>query len=132
MIFIDTSAIIAILAREPEAEAFTQQLASEPDVCTSTVVVLEAVMRLSTMMNIEPESVRVLISAWMASKTVSFIAVDGGTLGHAVDAFARYGKGRHPARLNFADCLSYACAKTAGARLLYKGNDFAQTEWVSR
>ena len=128
MIFVDTSAIIAILAKEPEAETFTQQLASEPNVCTSTVVVLEAVMRLSTMMNIEPEAIRVLVSTWMASKTISIVAVDSGTLGHAVDAFTRYGKGRHPARLNFADCLSYASAKAAGARLLYKGNDFARTD----
>lgn len=128
MIFIDTSAIIAILAKEPEAEAFTLQLDREPDVCTSTVVILEAVMRLSTMMNAEPETLQLLVTDWMASKAVNIVAVDGATLGHAVEAFARYGKGRHPARLNFADCLSYACAKTAGARLLYKGNDFAQTD----
>lgn len=128
MIFIDTSAIIAILAKEPEAEAFTVQLDSEPDVCTSTVVVLEAVMRLSTMVNAEPETIQLVVTDWMASKAVNIVAVDTATLGHAVDAFARYGKGRHPARLNFADCLSYACAKTAGAKLLYKGNDFAQTD----
>jgi ribonuclease VapC len=47
----------------------------------------------------------------------------------AIDAFARYGKGRgHPAQLNIADCLSYACAKKLGVPLLYKGNDFARTD----
>ena len=46
----------------------------------------------------------------------------------AVACFERYGKGRHPARLNFGDCLSYACAKAAGARLLFKGEDFAKTD----
>ena len=46
-----------------------------------------------------------------------------------MDAFARYGKGRgHSAQLNLADCLSYACAKRLGANLLYKGDDFAQTD----
>jgi|SRR5580692_8609360 ribonuclease VapC len=46
----------------------------------------------------------------------------------ARDAFLRYGKGRHPARLNFADCASYALAKSRGIPLLFKGNDFAQTD----
>jgi ribonuclease VapC len=46
----------------------------------------------------------------------------------AVDCFQRYGKGRHPARLNLGDCLSYACAKAHGAKLVYKGDDFAQTD----
>ena len=46
----------------------------------------------------------------------------------ALDAFARFGKGRHPARLNMGDCFAYACAKTNDARLLYKGDDFARTD----
>ena len=46
----------------------------------------------------------------------------------AVECFERYGKGRHPAGLNFGDCLSYACAKAHGATLLFKGEDFAQTD----
>jgi ribonuclease VapC len=46
----------------------------------------------------------------------------------AVECFERYGKGRHPAGLNFGDCLSYACAKAHGAALLFKGGDFAQTD----
>ena len=46
----------------------------------------------------------------------------------ALDAFSRYGKGRHPARLNFGDCFSYAGAKAAGGGLLYVGNDFRQTD----
>ena len=49
----------------------------------------------------------------------------------ASDAFARYGKGRHPASLNFGDCMSYAVAKLSGAPLLFVGTDFAQTDIVS-
>ena len=53
----------------------------------------------------------------------------GATIGAAaVACFETYGKGRHPARLNFADCLSYACAKANGATLLFKGDDFAKTD----
>jgi len=46
----------------------------------------------------------------------------------ALDAYREFGKGRHPARLNMGDCFAYACAKTNNARLLYKGDDFAQTD----
>ena len=46
----------------------------------------------------------------------------------ALDAYARFGKGRHPAALNMGDCFAYACAKSNGAKLLYKGADFAQTD----
>jgi ribonuclease VapC len=46
----------------------------------------------------------------------------------AVECFERYGKGRHPAQLNFGDCLSYACAKAHAAALLFKGEDFARTD----
>lgn len=46
----------------------------------------------------------------------------------ALDAFQRYGKSRHPARLNMGDCFAYACAKANGAMMLYKGNDFSQTD----
>lgn len=46
----------------------------------------------------------------------------------ATAAYDRYGKGRHPARLNMSDCFAYACAKTHDARLLYKGDDFSRTD----
>lgn len=46
----------------------------------------------------------------------------------ATAAYDRYGKGRHPARLNMGDCFAYACAKTHDARLLYKGDDFSKTD----
>jgi ribonuclease VapC len=50
----------------------------------------------------------------------------------AVECFERYGEGRRPAQLNFGDCLSYACAKAHGAALLFKGEDFAQTDVQAR
>jgi len=46
----------------------------------------------------------------------------------AINAFDRYGKSRHPAALNFGDCFAYACARHAGVPLLYKGDDFPQTD----
>jgi ribonuclease VapC len=54
--------------------------------------------------------------------------IDSAVAAAALACFEKYGQGRHPARLNFADCLSYACAKAAGARLLFKGEDFAKTD----
>ncbi len=128
MIFIDTSALIAILADEEDAAVYGAAINDDRKPLTSPAVILEASMRLSTMLDLAPPVARQRIDSFLATTGVDVMLIDREAGNLAVDAFARYGKGRHPARLNFADCLSYACAKGAGARLLYKGNDFARTD----
>ena len=128
MIFIDTSALIAILADEDDAAVFGAAINSDSEPLTSPAVVLEASMRLSTMLDLDPLIARERVDAFLTKTGVEVFPIERETGNIAVDAFARYGKGRHPARLNFADCLSYACARAAGATLLYKGNDFARTD----
>ena len=59
---------------------------------------------------------------------IAVVDMPAATADLAIDAYARYGKGRHPAALNFGDCFAYACAKHFDVPLLYKGNDFAQTD----
>jgi ribonuclease VapC len=59
---------------------------------------------------------------------VRIVEIGDDELARALDAFDRYGKGRHPARLNMGDCFAYACAKTQGVPLLFKGDDFGQTD----
>ena len=128
MIFIDTSALIAILADEHDAAVYGAAINDDREPLTSPAVILEASMRLSTMLDLAPPVARQRIDSFLATTGVDVVPIDREAGNLAVEAFARYGKGRHPARLNFADCLSYACAKAAGARLLYKGNDFARTD----
>lgn len=127
--FVDTSVVVAILSGETDAADFARRIEEAPVKMTSALVVLEAVMRLSTKLAIEPMEVEAAIAAFMQEAGIEIVPIDGSAAKLAVQAFAAYGKGRgHPAQLNLADCLSYACAKQHGATLLYKGNDFSRTD----
>jgi ribonuclease VapC len=127
--FVDTSAIIAILNDEPEREQLIASIEHSLHRMTSALVILEATMRLSTMLNIEPIEVEKIVIDLITDFRIDTVAIDQTTASLAIDAFARFGKGRgHPAQLNIADCMSYACAKQNQVNLLFKGNDFAQTD----
>lgn len=126
--FIDTSAIIAIIKDEHEAEYFSSLLASANNVYTSPIVLLEATMRLSSIFRIEPDIVTTLLDEFVSRTRIEIVSVDREMGRLAANAFAHYGKGRHPAGLNFGDCLSYAAAKALKIPLLFKGNDFALTD----
>jgi ribonuclease VapC len=126
--FIDTSVIVAILSKEPDATEFANRIAIAK-CCTSALVILESVMRLSTKLKIDPVAVEALVRQLLDEGKVTLAPMDTATAGLAVKAFADYGKGRGlPAQLNLADCLSYACAKALGIPLLYKGKDFSHTD----
>ncbi len=86
-------------------------------------------MRLATKLGIDPVAVGQRVNALLEAGGITLAPMDGRTASLAVQAFADYGKGRgHPAQLNLADCLSYACAKAQGVPLLYKGKDFSHTD----
>jgi len=128
-VIIDSSAIVAILFGEPEAEGFLTRLAMA-DVC-----------RLSAATFLEVGIV--LHRAQAAKRRPAFeemlrlfaIKIEPVTEQHAflaLDAFERFGKGTgHPAGLNYGDCFSYALAKETGEPLLFKGNDFRRTDLVA-
>lgn len=127
--FVDTSVLVAILSREDDAETFSERLAVAAELCTSPLVVLEAVMRLSSKLDLSPARALASVNASLAEARISVVPITEADSATAVAAFETYGKGRgHKAQLNIADCLSYACAKNRGLRLLYKGNDFAATD----
>ena len=127
--FVDTSVVIAILSHEPDESRWAEQLERVSAKITSPLVVLEAAMRLSTKMAIDPVEVEGAIADMLREADIEIVAIDENDSKVAVQAFAEYGKGRgHPAQLNLSDCLSYACAKNRGLPLLYKGSDFAKTD----
>jgi ribonuclease VapC len=129
VIFIDTSVIVAILTNEDDATFWSDKIAEPRYRTTSTLVLVEATMRLSTILKLEPPEVDRILEKFLQRGGIEIVAIEAADKDFAVDAFARYGKGRrHPARLNLADCLSYACAKRRALRLLYKGEDFARTD----
>lgn len=127
--FIDTSVIVAILSREEDASALAERIEAAPARFTSALVILEAAMRLSTKLAIDPMIVEEKLRAFLAEAQIQLAPMDERTASLAIQAFADYGKGRgHAAQLNLADCLSYTCAKAQGIPLLYKGNDFSHTD----
>lgn len=127
--FVDTSVIVAILSEEDDANEWVGRLEKTPAKFTSALVILEATMRLSSKLAIDPRDAGGVVERMLAASEVQVMPIDREEGDLAIEAFARYGKGRGgPAQLNLSDCLSYACAKSCGMPLLYKGNDFAHTD----
>ena len=127
--FIDTSAVVAILAREPDAAHFAQKIAEASRPISAGHALLEASMRLASVLRVEPEVAKAAAPEAFGEAGVEFVSIDLAVAESAVSAFARFGRGRGGnAQLNFGDCLSYACARVHGASLLFKGEDFAATE----
>lgn len=128
MIFVDTSAIIAILAAEPDAGIFAAKIQADEERITGAHVILEAAMALATISGLAPAAADAEVTRALHAASIAVVPIGEDVAHVAVAAFERYGKGRGKARLNFGDCLTYACAKVHGARLLFKGNDFVHTD----
>lgn len=122
---IDTSALIAIFLGEPEADRFDEAIAKAKTLLLPATCLLEA--RMVLVARRDERSVNDL-DLWLLKAGVDVIPVDSDLVDLATQAWLAYGKGRHPAALNFADCLSYALAKRSGLPLLFKGDDFSRTD----
>ena len=127
--FVDASALVAILRRESGFEVLVGRLDRAGDSITSPISVLEAVMSLRRHKRLHVAEAREAVTSLLARSSIEVVVIDEATSDLAIDAHARFGKGSgHPARLNFGDCFAYAMAKQHGVPLLYKGNDFSQTD----
>ncbi|NRP74887.1 Ribonuclease VapC30 [Ensifer psoraleae] len=122
---IDTSAIVAIAFNEPEAEAYEQKVVDAPRRFISAATVLELAIVIEARLG---EAGATELDLWLFKAGVEVVAVDAEQIAVARRAWRSYGKGRHPAGLNYGDCFSYALARTRNEPLLYKGNDFARTD----
>jgi ribonuclease VapC len=125
---IDTSAIVAILFNEPERQEFDRLIAADD------VRLVSAVTRVEAAFVIEGRTRdigRRRLDRFLAFTGVEIVAVSAELAELAVEAFRRYGKGRNPIGLNIGDCFPYALAKSTGEPLLFKGNDFSQTDIVA-
>ena len=122
---VDTSALVAIALREPGFEEVAEALISAQHRSMSSVSVLEYGMVLSRKPGWEsPSRIAESLEQWRIH-TIEFTSAHTD---EAITADQRFGKGRHPAKLNFGDCAAYATAKLAGEPLLYVGGDFALTD----
>ena len=122
---IDSSALIAILLREPEAGAFLTAIALSDEVFLSAPTLLEASM---VMRGRNGEGGEALLDKLIRRLKIKVVPFTEDQAELAREAFALYGRGNHPAKLNFGDCISYAVAKDMGEPLLYKGEDFDKTD----
>ena len=126
--FVDASAFVAILASEEGADRLLERLQRADARHTSPMVVWEASLALARHRKIAPADALKLVTDFLNLLTVTVEPVDQGIGELAVIAYQRYGKGRHPAGLNFGDCFAYACARRLAMPLLYKGDDFSRTD----
>jgi ribonuclease VapC len=122
---IDSSALLAILQNEPERRAFNESIEAAEQVLLSTATFVEISMIVESRLG--ADGVRDL-ELFIAKARIKLIPVDEEQAHLAVHAFRRYGEGRHAAALNFGDCFAYALARALADSLLFKGNDFAQTD----
>jgi ribonuclease VapC len=128
-VFIDTSAFVAILAREPDDARLGRAIERAEHRRTSGLVRPETVMRVSTLLDTTPEAAQEAFDRLLEGGGIAVAPITDAIVREAVTAFARYSKGRgHPARLNLADCLSYAVAKSYREPILFVGDDFAKTD----
>lgn len=124
---LDTSAIVAIALKEQGFEALLEKLAGASQVGVGVPTVTETAIVLSSRLKRDARS---LLSRFLLEGSISTIPFGDAHFGLAVEAWLRFGKGRHPAALNFGDCMSYATARAAGEPLLCTGEDFPKTDLV--
>jgi ribonuclease VapC len=122
---VDTSAVVAVLLNEPERIPFLKKLAHAKSRHISAVSYMEAGMVLTSHFGGSAEQA---LEEMLREAGIVIAPVNGTQARLALTAFRQYGKGRHPAGLNFGDCFSYALAKDCGEPLLFKGFDFAKTD----
>lgn len=128
---VDCSVLVAILSDEEDAESWAELIENAEGCMTTPLVKVETTMRLSSKLGVEPVEAGAAVQRFLAEAGITLVAIDPMDADIAIMAFQQYGKGRgHPARLNLADCLVYACAKRLGVPLLFKGEDFARTDMV--
>ncbi len=126
--FVDASAIVAILTREPEHSEFTARIGEAKIRLTSPLALYEATLGISRKQQWSVGEARALVDEFLSLAEVDVISIGEREYAQAVDAHSRFGRGRHRAGLNMGDCFAYACAVTHGQPLLFKGDDFPQTD----
>ncbi len=122
---LDTSALVAILADEPEAPAMELAIEQADSRLMSAATLVETAIVIESRYG---EAGGRELDLFLYKATIEVVAVTRDAAELARDAYRRFGRGRHPAALNFGDCFSYALAKATGEPLLFKGNDFPKTD----
>lgn len=122
---LDSSAVVAVALREPGHARVLGAMGSAATLGIGAPTLVETTIVLSARLG---RDARGLVSRFLIEGDVAVVPFTDAHFGVAVAAWLRYGRGRHPARLNLGDCLAYATARIAGEPLLFTGDDFARTD----
>ena len=133
--FVDASAIIAMIAEEPDGETLAEQLQSAPPAerITSVIVVWEAVAGIHRLSRLPLPAIELKVRSFLATASIEVVPLTLDHLSSAIDAFDRYGRHRRPESernkaLNLGDCFHYAAARRAGTGILHKDAGLALTD----
>lgn len=128
--FVDASALTAILVSESDGDALEQRLkASKTSCLTSPIAVFETTLAVSARTGLTIGQAELRVLSYLAAARVEIIPISPEIGRLAIIARSRFGKGTgHAARLNLGDCFAYACAQATASALLYKGDDFVHTD----
>jgi ribonuclease VapC len=126
--FVDASALVAMIVREPEAAVFGQRARQASVRYTSPIAAYEAVLAISRIRRASIVQAQGVLDRFIARASIQIVPITPEIGRIAIDAFARFGRSNHPARLNMGDCFAYACAHSLDVPLLCKGEDFSQTD----
>lgn len=133
-VFLDASAIIALIAGETEADRIATRLEPEDSILSSPLARWEAIIGLRRSHRYEWIAAQEAVDGLFASRSVRIVPIGEAEGQEALSVWAVYGKGNHPASLNLGDCFAAACAASHEAWLIFKGDDFSQTDldWIDR
>lgn len=128
MIFVDASALISMMTGEDDADALADRLETDPLRLCSTISTWETVAGLYHAYTLSVSAARAEVKSFITLNEFKFVSIGEREFDLATEAYAKFGKRKHPAGLNLGDCFAYACAKANDAALLFKGDDFSKTD----
>ncbi|MER9791287.1 type II toxin-antitoxin system VapC family toxin [Mesorhizobium sp. M0213] len=126
--FIDASALTALMTNEDDARELLARMQQTRKRLTSPLAVWEAAIAVARVLDLAVSEAAEAVESYLSLMEIDMVAVPPNAARLALEAFDRFGKGRHPARLNFGDCFAYACARHFDQPLMFKGADFPQTD----
>ena len=126
--FLDASAIVAILLEESDASTLAKRLEQSAQPCTSAIAIYEAVVAVARSLNVPIRASETSLDRFLDAARVRVVPITAEIGRGALSAFDQFGRGRHPAALNMGDCFAYACARELDIPLLFKGDDFPLTD----
>jgi ribonuclease VapC len=126
--FVDASAMVAMLTEEADGDALAECLATASARHTSAVAIFETVAALARKRSYSVDEARATVARFLDVSEIGLTPIGKAESEGALSAFERFGKGRHSASLNLGDCFAYGCAKALDTDLLFKGDDFSRTD----